>query len=71
MKHEVLTLPQKARNISRITIDPADIAEYTKAEQALVAEIKETPNCSATRLFNVSLACGMLSVNARSSLVRL
>jgi SWI/SNF-related matrix-associated actin-dependent regulator 1 of chromatin subfamily A len=43
MKHEVLKLPQKTRSISRITIDPADIAEYEVAEQALANEIKQNP----------------------------
>lgn len=44
MKHEVLTLPQKRRSIARVTIDPADLDEYAKAEQALIDEIKANPS---------------------------
>lgn len=44
MKHEVLTLPQKTRNIARITIDPADLIESEKCEQALAEEIAANPS---------------------------
>lgn len=44
MKHEVLTLPQKTRSIIRITIDPADLTQYQKWEQALAAEIAANPS---------------------------
>ncbi|TPV99728.1 MAG: hypothetical protein USCAAHI_00812 [Beijerinckiaceae bacterium] len=44
MKHEVLSLPQKARTVSRITIDPADLTGYAKCEQALAAEIAANPS---------------------------
>jgi SWI/SNF-related matrix-associated actin-dependent regulator 1 of chromatin subfamily A len=43
MKAEVLTLPHKTRSISRVTINPADLEEYVRAEQSLIEEIKQNP----------------------------
>ena len=44
MKHEVLTLPQKTRTVSRIAIDPADLTGYEKCERELAAEIAANPS---------------------------
>jgi SWI/SNF-related matrix-associated actin-dependent regulator of chromatin subfamily A-like protein 1 len=43
-KHEVLSLPQKTRTIVRVTVDPANLHKYVKAEQALAEEIKANPS---------------------------
>jgi SWI/SNF-related matrix-associated actin-dependent regulator 1 of chromatin subfamily A len=44
MKHEVLTLPQKTRSITRITIAPAFLPEYLKCERVLAAAINANPS---------------------------
>jgi len=53
MKHEVLTLPQKTRSVTRITFDPGDLTEYTKCERELAAEIAANPSV----LRNTSFQC--------------
>ena len=43
MKHEVLTLPQKTRDVISFSIDPADLSNYEKCERDLAAEIAKNP----------------------------